>query len=229
MNKLKPILGLLFYFSSMTEATVFCDMDTTSLIKCTLSSRHHNRIALSQGHIIKVIFPESDISVRLEEESGQVFVQAMRNEIQPTTVSLVTDNGVVQDLELDFTNKSSEILILNVPTELDECSDKNDIFNQDIADTLDQILSGQAPNGYSSYEEDCEEILIRKGIYATKKAKFVGPFQTLYLWEVQNKSPFKKQVCEMDLNFEGTIWVYLAKSCLGCKEKTIAITAKTHE
>jgi len=208
------------------QATIYCDLDTTSLIKCTFSAKHHNRIILNRGSIIKVIFSETDVSIRLEEESGQVFVQSLTFKPWPTTLSVVTEEGLVQDIEISFMDQSSEILILNIPEECDKVCDNGNAFDQDIASTLEDILKGRAPTGYRSFEMSCVSNVVKNGVKAEKKAKFVGPNNTLYFWEIQNFSCFKKTIYECELATEGTLWVYLAKNCLRRNEKTFAITAQ---
>ncbi|PJD94541.1 MAG: hypothetical protein CK425_11210 [Parachlamydia sp.] len=223
------LLSLIVSFCDV-HATLYCDLDTTSLIKCTFSAKHHNRIILNRGSIIKVIFSETDVSIRLEEESGQVFIQSLAFKPWPTTLSVITDEGLVQDIEINFTDQSSEILILSIPEECDKMCDIECAFNQDIASTLEDILKGRAPAGYKSFEMDCASQAVKNGVSAKKKAKFVGSSNTLYFWEIQNHSCFKKTISECELATEGTLWVYLAKNLLRRNEKTFAITAQdNHE
>lgn len=228
MNMLKRLLLIPLFLFSVSEATIFHDIDTTVLIKCTFSSRHHNRIALDRGTIVKAFYTGTDVSTELDEESGQLFIRPLRIDVKPITISIITENGLVQDLEIDFEDQSSEILILKLPDEsnadLQGCKDGSN--PHDFVEILEKILSGSVPEGYTSYEMDCNYQLIKKGVVTRKIAKFVGPTNTLYLWEIKNNSLLKKQLCETEFTSEGILWVYLAKNCLNRQEKTFAITAK---
>ncbi len=151
-------LGSLCFICN-THAAQNIELDSTNLLKCTLSSRHHNRVFVDGQRIKKVIYPEGDISIRMEEDSGQIFVQAMVDEPSETTVTIITNCGVVQDLELSFSDKASEILILREKAEEKSCDfsgviamDCGDEVNA-IQDAIEKMITGKIPEEYIPVED----------------------------------------------------------------------------
>ena len=230
-NLLSSLLGIFLFFASSTDATMYLDFNSHTLLKCVLSSTHHNRIALSEGRIKKAIFPEANVSIRLEDESGQVFVQVLSDEINPITLSILTEEGAVQDLELDFTPKSSEIVILNRKSNTNDSDCENECSNGEIVSidsmvgNLQEILKGQTPYGYVSQEGNGNEYLLKKHFLLTEKVRYVSQMHTITVWEIKNLSRCCKNISERDLNFEGISWVYLDKNQLKKLEKTLAVTS----
>lgn len=224
-------LGIFSSLAFFADATLYVDFNSHILLKCVLSSTHHNRIALSEGRIKKVIFPETNVSIRLEDESGQIFVQALSDEIDPITLSIVTEDGTIQDFEIDFTPKSSEIVILNMQsTDLNTCDESSSYSGETITidsmvGNLQEILKGRTPNGYTSQEGTGNEYLLKKHFLLTEKIRYINPLHTITIWEVKNTSRRCQNIIETDLNFEGIVWTYLGKHRLRKSEKTLAVTS----
>lgn len=218
------------------EAAQIIEIDSTNLLRCTFSSRHHNRIAVEDQRIKKIIYPEGDISIRMEEESGQAFVQAMVDNPSVTTVSIVTSEGIVQDLELSFTDKESEILILkgNLVEEgmcLDSLSSIDCGAEIDsIQNAIEGILSGSLPEEYIPVED--REICCRIRRYVTLKSliRLVGPLYTIHVLILENNGRRKECIHEREINCIAGEWVFLEKNELGRSDKALAfIGVKTYE
>ncbi|MFQ5729707.1 MAG: type-F conjugative transfer system secretin TraK [Waddliaceae bacterium] len=214
---------------SFSHAAVFHTLDTHRLIRCQFSSVSQNRIAVEEGRIMKVIFPESGLSVTLEEESGQVFVYVLTPMPRKTTLSVVTDSAVVQDIELDFSDMPSEVLVLrypeSCPKEKSFC--RSDTCSDDVdgkVETLQNLLQGSIPCGYIScpVSRDVKR-KIRKGLEATLVGKYAGEKKSLYLWQVRNSSIRAIKLSEEELNFQGGDWLYLDRSCIRPKAKTFFV------
>lgn len=90
---------------------------------------------------------------------------------------------------------------------------------------LKEIINGQTPFGYVRYRGSDNKYTVKEHFTFIEKIKYVGSIYTIYVWEVKNNSIFKRSLQEKDLNFKGTNWVHLGKSCFKSQEKTIAITS----
>lgn len=177
-----------------------------------------------------MIYNESQISVTLEEDSGQVFVYALTDFPQTTTVSLVTDDGYVQDIELSFIDGPTEIIILepNIYCEEIPCEPCEVIgpgHPEYIVMTIESILGGNVPEGYVACEINPECRRIKKGIRAVLISKLVSLHETLYVWRVENTSRWSQKISEKEMNFQCGNWVYLDRNQLGSCEQIMAIVS----
>lgn len=223
------LLGV--YLSPQTlNAALFHEMDPTNLIHCNLSSRHHNRICVENKKIKKILYASGDIEIRLENDCGHLFVQPMVSMPACTTVSIITTDGTVQDLELSFSEKSSEILILQPQANeeiyceeclVDDLSDEERLCSIQCA--IQSILAGVVPEEY--YVTDLKECFFDKnnGLLMTSSAQLVGVTYTIYLVMVENRSRCSKRICERSVNFLCGEWVWNEKECLRRGERGLVL------
>jgi hypothetical protein len=180
------------------------------------------------GMIQKVIFPpDGDISIHLEEETGQAFVYALTPNPSDTTITIVTGDGLVQDVELHFADQSSEVIVLDeikeIPVKQEPCVHPQ--YSQDIVCILKSIMQGKVPSGYRSYEYDQQARKVDKNIMAGLIARFVGPSDVLYVWSVWNCSTEERCIKEKEVNFQNGAWVYIQQNKLRPREKMLAIVS----
>ncbi len=220
---MKILLNILSVFisSGSAFAAVYHDIDTTIPLKCTLSSTNQNRIVVAEGRIRKAIFLDERIAVQTEEESGQAFIYPLDFIEKPITVSIVTEKGLVQDLEIKFADRSSEVVILK-EKKLEELESSQNT-SQDVSKIIETILDGAIPPGYVYLEGMGEKLFIRKKVIAALIARFEGEKETIYFYRIANKS--RKQIClnEGEFNLSDATWTYLDKRELRRKEETFVL------
>lgn len=220
-----------FLFITTVEATQFLETDTTQLLHCTLSYRHHNRIAFSGKRIKKFIYPEGFIVVRQEEESGQIFVQSLVDNPPITTISIVSDDGFVQDLEIHFGDYPAEIVILEEGRTC--CCIEEEIIpcfpNNDFEELISGALTGRLPNGYISFECDRKTHRMKKGLYARRISQLIGDETSAFLLLIENHSKSRMTIQECELSFMGGDWTYIQKNQLEPGEQGIALVGKRNE
>ena len=210
------LLGLLGLFNSLS-GTVFYEIDTTKLLKCTFSIEHQNRIAVENGRIEKAVYTDDAVLVRLEEESGQAFVFALKPSHKEVVISIITDKGDVQDLEVSFENKPSEVVILK-----EEKKNKKCHFNQEIIEIINAILKGQTPDQYCCTEEG-DTIIPYCGVTLNSIASFESCKDTIKLCRLTNISKNILRIFESDLCMPRTKWIYVIRNYLKPHEETIAL------
>lgn len=231
MNFKGPLLLMLSLSITCLDGAVYSMINTTNLVKCTFSSRHHNRILIEQGRVKKVVFPEGEIAIRIEEESGQIFVNTLTSHTHETTLSLVTDEGIVQDIELTFANIPSEVLVLQLEKEertspvFEMVNEQACASNLSSAYIVEEIISGKIPDGFVSYDAQNEEIKIKRCIKAVKTCKLVGPEEVIYIFEIHNKGFRTASLEECDFDFCNGLWVYLGSNSIAPHQKTFVIVS----
>jgi len=229
----KLILSLLLFTTPLTAA-IFHEIDTTKPLCCGFSSQHHNRILVDQGRVKKIIFPEEKLFVRMEEVSGQVFVQAKSLLIESTLISVVTQDGQIQDLEITFSDRSSQVIVLKDPclepeiiyqlAEVPSCDPYNSLNCQ-----IETLLKGEVPCGYQSVPFKRCLWKPKFGISVKLVARLQGYSDELLLYEVSNTTWWKKKISEKEIARCGVNWAYLEKSCLKSKETVLGIISVRNE
>lgn len=201
-------LLLIFGLLSPLSATVLHQIDTTAPLCCTFALQHHNRILVEGGRIRKVICPEVPVLVRLEEESGQVFVSSMSGAPPIVTLSIVTLNGSVQDIEIHFENRTTEIVVLK---ELSKEKPKELVCKSHQRDfeLVNVILSGHLPKNYRYLKPPTVNQRLASGAKSTLMAKLEGPDDYIFVYWIENRERHAVRVHESELPHLGCRWVYL--------------------
>lgn len=234
-------LLVLFAFTFIlrtASATVYLPIDTTILQKATLSFLHQNRILVDGGRVLKVIYPDDGtVVVSIEEESGQAFIHTTVPNPQPITMSVVTDLAVIQDIEVDFSNGSSEVIVLSVPIEdetccLQECWMPTDrcwvesTYPDAIQEKVNSLLNGKVPFGYISCSKKGPIRKIKRHVRAENISRITSTSEDLYIWRIENRSRIQSvNIWECELDFKGSSWIYLEKNSLNPREVITAIVA----
>ncbi|WP_068470642.1 TraK domain-containing protein [Candidatus Protochlamydia phocaeensis] len=212
-------------------AVTFHDLDTTRPLRCIFSLKHHNRIMVDNGRVRKIIFPEENLSIRLEEHSGQAFIYTIGQLIKPVTLAVITESGLVQDIEIEFADKATEVVILKEPIiesesgELNEKECNNDSLKEyDAPQSLvDTIFLGRIPEGYASCSLCRTFWQIKSGIQATPIVKLEGKKDCIYIYEISNTAKRRLNISEEDLEIEGCQWICLETNQIRPKEKILGI------
>jgi hypothetical protein len=228
------IITMLFLSIAPLSAAIFHPIDTTVPISCPFSLRQHNRILIENSRIKKVIFPEDKLYVRMEETSGQVFIQPKNILQEKIVISIISQTGIVQDIEIEFKDQPSQVVILQetlidqtIPMDYpiqEVCCTPYPPTNE-LSTIVETILQGQIPPCFSSLPITNSCTTIRSGITAKLVGRLQGCFEDLYIYQIHNTRIWKKRLQERDLACGTTTWVYLQKNCLQPKETVLAIMA----
>jgi len=230
MPKLSFFLFYLFFCANSHSAiaAMFHTIDTTSPLLCTFSYKFQNRVMVVNGKIQKVIASDEDrLSIFTEPFSGQIFISTRNYAPQETTVSIVTDTGVVQDLQISFTDRISEVVLLTDSNREDEeKKEREPICIQDSSlKIVEEVLKGNVPNGYLPCRLEKTQWSPKKGILLQPIVQLEGFEQILYLYQVTNTAKSGLTVEEIDLSIPGCRWVFLEANFLYSKQKMLGIIA----
>ena len=211
------------------SAAVFHEIDTTSPLLCTFSEKFQNRILVENGKVQKVISADEEkLSIFLEEVSGQAFIYARDAEPEETTLSVITNTGVVQDIQIAFSNRSSEVVILKDlnQEQVDEIEQKNKPCApcaENIMTTVSDILLGNIPVGYFPCQVQCQQWSPKSGIVLDLMTKLEGRDSDLYLYQVTNTTKKQCQLMECELQFIGCRWVFLEANNILSKQTILGV------
>lgn len=203
----KSSLLALLLVSHPLSATIFHRIDTTTPLECTFSSCHHNRILVNGQRIRKVICPEVPLSIRMEEESGQVFVHALPDAPERVTLSVITNSGLVQDLEISFGERSSEVVVLTDPKE--EKTVSNARSAKGFLAFSNLIFAGRLPEGYRYLPVKHVQFCLSDGGIARLVARLEGESDYILVYQIINRSCQWQGVRECELSCIGSQWVCL--------------------
>ena len=226
---MRHILFALIVFTVPLTASISCPLNTAQTLTCRFSTHQHNRILIEGGRIKKVIFPEEKLHVRMEETSGQVFIQAKTHIQEKIIVSVISQSGIVQDIEIEFTDRSSQVVILQEPV-VEPRQYTRDAFclqcpSEDLSSLVGTILQNKVPEGFVSVPITHFSKTIRSGMKAKLVGRLRGCGQDLYIYQIHNARIWKKCLLERDLTCCGALWVYLQQTCLEAKETVLAVVA----
>lgn len=220
-------LFLIFSFSSLS-ATIFVQIDPTTVTRVELSCRFQNRIAVSQGSINQIVYPGCDIEINLDPTMGQVFVYPITEYPQPTSLTVVTDEGTVQDFELTFVDKPAEIVILESckPFAIDTCLEEECAcpdHPEHMVTLVKGIIGGNVPEGYVACDISKKCRKIKQQVRAHLVSKLVSADETIYVWRLENASRRIQRMTEKEANFQKGQWAYLSASSLQKRKSALAI------
>ena len=112
----KLALGLGFMFSLPTAATQNLIMDANQRIEAAICAHSKNRLAVANDRITQIFGDEGTFESQHEESSGQVFLKPTAdNGTKTLALTLVTEQGLTQDVALHPTASSARTVILKNP------------------------------------------------------------------------------------------------------------------
>jgi hypothetical protein len=223
------IIGLLGGLFTPLSAAMFHTIDTTSPLLCTFSSKYQNRVMVEKGKIQKVIAAdEGRLSIFMEELSGQAFICARDQDPEDTTISVVTETGLVQDLQVTFIERLPEVVILTDPM-LEKQNQEEDVQEKaaesHVLEKISDILMGNIPQGYIPCQIKHSQWKPKKGFTLESIAQLEGPNEILKLYQVTNTTCKQKTLSEVELQCQGCCWVFLETNTILPKQKILGIIA----
>ncbi len=205
-------------------------LDERHPISASLSTSSHNRISVEGGSVEKVIGDHSLFSVNLDPSTGSAFINVLEEiSEQPTTLSVVTNSGLVQDILVTAQEGPSEQIILKDQQD-DAFAIRTDVSHASTVDLLNQILDGKIPFGYGLNELEDQDVLNLPLPLSVETLKVLeGPFEMISVYEIENRGKNSIVLSSDALKKEGVAWVFLRAHELDQNEKTICLIGRTKE
>ena len=153
------------------------------------------------------------MAVKVEEETGQLFVQSVRSDCQLATLSLITASGLTQELELHFREGPAEIIFLK-PMQQEEIMLSVDGDEASLERVVSCILQGEVPEGYQSIEDWDQNPPVCKGLKFQRISRLLSDEQIVFVYALQNVARCSKAVKECQVNILDGDWVFLDRYVL---------------
>lgn len=204
-------------------------IDEKHPLSASFSTSSHNRISVEGGSVEKVFGDTALFSVNLDPSTGSAFISVLEEIEKPTTLSIVSNSGLVQDIFITSHGGPSEQIALKDPQE-DSYVLQSCVSHAPTIDLLNQILEGKIPFGYGLRETEGQEHLHVPDPMSARIVKQIeGPFETISVYELENLGK-KPIVLSADaLKKEGVSWVFLMAHELDVNEQAVCLIGRAKE
>lgn len=150
-------------FSSTPKALVTSEMNDLKPLKVSFSQRDTNRVTIENGRIAQVFGTEELMAIQFDEENGQCFVKAKSHPGHPITLTVITESGETQDLEITFKDVASEVVVLRSIKSTDTLPP--DDGGDPLIEVMKWVLQGKLPKGVRFKPlETHKTIAVQKGL-----------------------------------------------------------------
>jgi len=229
------LLSVLTFFATMpcAEALTKVEINPKKAIEIQISHEDVNRFSVEEGSIVDFIGDKKKIHSTLYPATGAAFVYVSKGQKleKPTSISITTGSGEIQTFIVSSREGAGELVVLSEKKEetKEETSLSTDYHSNTIL-LLSKVLSGQAPEGYGVRgvsEMDLNGI--KDPLRAQAIKAFEGPFETLFLFKISNRSRRPASIDKNTLKREGDLWVFIPKETLLPGETLSCIIATQKE
>lgn len=217
------LMGFKILAMNVLTAAIYYELDTTVPLQCSFSCKHPNRIMIEKQGIEKIIHSEPDsIQILIEEKANQAFVMACEEIEDPVTLCVITSNGDVQDIEVNFQDQPSQLVILQQKKPIQKLEIPSFEDNQ-MQSVIRSILNGKIPTDFSTMTFVVDPIYLRKKIKVVEISRFEREFEIIRVFKISNCSKQRQIIHEKELATENSSWIFLEKNTLIPKESILAI------
>jgi hypothetical protein len=211
------VMGAIFMGTSNVYGLVKSDIDDTHKLKVTFSMKDTNRITIDNSRIAQVFGVEELMAIQFDEENGQCFVKAKTNPGHPVTLTLITEEGETQDLELTFADVPSELVRLHSLkkdlTPLSEVMDEvGEAPHQQAIELIKQLVRKQIPKGFTVMELiDSKDRVLENGGTLRYTQHLSGSGWNVMIGTLTNSTDRRMRVKESLIAGESDVAVYLSQ------------------
>jgi|GEM_PF-5498641 len=210
------IVGILLGTSKI-YGLVTSDIDDTQKLKVTLSAKDTNRIMIDNSRIAQVFGVEDLMAIQFDEENGQCFVKAKNNPGHPVTLTLITEEGETQDVEVTFANVPSEVVRLHsLKKELKPLSevlgDDDGSGHAEALELMKHLVRQEIPKGFSVMDlTDPKDRALRNGCTLQTLKRLTGRGWDILMGSVKNPTDALIRLKESAFASEQDIAVYVSQ------------------
>ena len=217
------VLGLHAIVCS-AQAFIEAKIDEKKPFEVTLSRTSHNRIGVKNGTVEKVIGNGSIFSLTIDANTGNAFVNLLQDILdKPTTLTIVTGSGMMQDLTVSSREGPAEHISL-IEEEGEETFTLSPFSHAFTVTFLNQILEGNVPFGYGQrpiLETERLELPTSLSVQALKA--FEGSFEEILVYEIENTGKQSIVITADAVKQEHNSWVFLNARELRPKERVLCV------
>ena len=186
----------------------------------SLSKKDMNKISFENDRIKRVIGLDSSCSMEFDEDLGQIFIKSMQENESSSTLTLMTESGAMQDIEISFLDKSGEHLVIYSEGELDSSQDKSSNKTGGLIDFVKKVFNGKV-----------EKHKLKKGVFDRKQGdlKLVAKFSMKSLrykalvFEIFTNNKNGSNISEKEISKENDQAIFLESNHVAYKTSITCI------
>lgn len=170
-----------------SHANQIVPMADNKRIEASISSETMNRIAVANDRITQIFGDEGAFESQNDETTGQIFLKpTAENGKKNLSVTLITEQGVTQDLTLKPTDKSAATLILKPEKKKEETPlpEKGGAYQDQILMLLKQAASNHLP----VKEGETQNREAPEGYHLTYQQSYDAGSFRIDLFDVENRT-----------------------------------------
>lgn len=192
-------------------------LDTQARLTFSISPHHYNRFSLEKGRF-RQVFGNGDVLVEHDQENGQIFIKPLAGFQGPLFLSLISDEGHTQDVQLNLKAKAPVSVCFQTPHDTKETVKKVALSRTKtlIKQGLKGLLNGHVPQGArvckSTIALPCPEGFEQKSltVYETGRLRL---FKVVF----QNTHPTPQSMSERDIKISGLLGLITPAYAVGPK------------
>ena len=224
MNKLKASIvsmSLMLLANNVAmAATQVLTLNAQARLTASISMDAMNRLAVLNDRIVNLFGDEGTFVSQQDEQTGQVFIKpTVLNGQKPLSLTLVTENGLTQDLNLIPDASEPSTLLLKSNTVSPSVGSFGHTFKaSNTVDRATQILK-QAILGELPLEKESVKPRVLKEFQCQYQNSFVQEGFKVEHWVLQNTTQALQGLLEKNLYQAGDIAITLDKESFDPGEK----------
>jgi type-F conjugative transfer system secretin TraK len=225
LSKCKFFLVVLFFgfVEIVCAANQTLLMNESERLEAEVSLSVMNRIAVTNDRIVNVFGDEGLFVTQTDEETGQIFIKPTAdNGLKPLSISLTTENGLTQDLQLNPVEGNATTLILKSPQKINQQSPQELLLpgfseihaesqiNQWIS-VMKQAVLGLLPESTLNVSKAPRHL---EGLQVKLEKSYQSGQFLVQVWSLKNLSDFSQELLERSFYKPGDLSISLEKRVL---------------
>lgn len=170
-------------------------------IEAVISNHEINRIAVVHDRIRQVFGAEGAFTHEVDEDGGQLFIKPLKpQQTEPIHITVVTENGLTQDLKLTLADIGSETVLLKQTEPLPPASQDSKplVYHEALIGLMQAMARGEEASGFTR-SNDGEDRDYPGGLQAKARVCYKGALWQGAVFDLYNASDDALDLKERDL------------------------------
>lgn len=176
-------------------------------IEALISNREINRITVVHDRIRQVFGADGTFAHEVDEEGGQLFIKPLKpQQTKPIHITIVTENGLTQDLKLTLADIDAETILLKQtePSSISETDKQPLIYHEALIQLIQSMGRGEDKQGFQKSEEG-EDRAYPNGMQAKLRIRYQGSLWQGSVFDLYNASGSAVELKEQDFAQSGDL------------------------
>lgn len=224
------LLGLMVWANASYGSSQVLTLTENKRLEANIAANVMNRVAVTQDRIMNVFGDEGTFVTQADDHTGQIFIKPTpENANNPLSLTLVTENGLTQDLTLNpIEDKAATIILKSSGSHKEQSSPQEtllpgfsrgaDIEQELWIASLRQAVLGELPELYEKHSIETRKI---SGFEIKHQKTYQSGSLMVKVFVLKNTSSLPQELGEKNFYQPGDIALSLQKTLLEPNEKTL--------